>query len=117
MVAFYSIENLQQPNIAYLINKGYIKVTLFLFRYVGINASDINHSAGRYDPTVKPPFECGFEVNRNENITFMKYSVKFNRLQINLTFPYSLFIWNQSVGHHMMILLDYYKMYLFATDR
>lgn len=30
-------------------------------RFVGINASDINYSAGRYDPTVKPPFDCGFE--------------------------------------------------------
>ncbi|XP_010883690.2 prostaglandin reductase 3 isoform X2 [Esox lucius] len=32
-----------------------------LFRFVGINASDINYSAGRYDPTLKPPFEVGFE--------------------------------------------------------
>lgn len=30
-------------------------------RYVGINASDINYSAGRYDTNVKPPFDCGFE--------------------------------------------------------
>uniref|UniRef100_A0A8D0FZ65 15-oxoprostaglandin 13-reductase n=1 Tax=Sphenodon punctatus TaxID=8508 RepID=A0A8D0FZ65_SPHPU len=30
-------------------------------RFVGINASDINHSAGRYDPSVKPPFDAGFE--------------------------------------------------------
>uniref|UniRef100_A0A8C6SIZ7 15-oxoprostaglandin 13-reductase n=1 Tax=Neogobius melanostomus TaxID=47308 RepID=A0A8C6SIZ7_9GOBI len=29
--------------------------------FVGINASDINYSAGRYDPTVKPPFDAGFE--------------------------------------------------------
>lgn len=28
---------------------------------MGINASDINYSAGRYDPTVKPPFDAGFE--------------------------------------------------------
>ena len=34
----------------------------FIYRYVGINASDINFTAGRYDPNVKPPFECGFEV-------------------------------------------------------
>lgn len=32
-----------------------------LFRYVGINASDINYSAGRYDPSVTPPFPVGFE--------------------------------------------------------
>ena len=30
-------------------------------RFVGINASDINVSAGRYNPTVKPPFDVGFE--------------------------------------------------------
>lgn len=28
---------------------------------MGINASDINYSAGRYDPTAKPPFDAGFE--------------------------------------------------------
>lgn len=31
------------------------------YTYLGINASDINYTAGRYDPTVKPPFDCGFE--------------------------------------------------------
>ncbi|KAM9440044.1 prostaglandin reductase-3-like [Clarias gariepinus] len=30
-------------------------------RYVGINASDINYSAGRYNPSVTPPFPVGFE--------------------------------------------------------
>ncbi|XP_026226606.1 prostaglandin reductase 3 [Anabas testudineus] len=30
-------------------------------RFVGINASDINYSAGRYDPSVTPPFDAGFE--------------------------------------------------------
>nr|XP_057908959.1 prostaglandin reductase 3-like [Doryrhamphus excisus] len=30
-------------------------------RFVGINASDINYSAGRYDPSVQPPFDAGFE--------------------------------------------------------
>ncbi|ELU06398.1 hypothetical protein CAPTEDRAFT_173764 [Capitella teleta] len=29
--------------------------------WVGINASDINYTAGRYDPSVKVPFDCGFE--------------------------------------------------------
>jgi len=28
---------------------------------VGINASDINYTAGRYRPGVKPPFDAGFE--------------------------------------------------------
>lgn len=30
-------------------------------RFVGINASDINYTAGRYDPSKKPPFDAGFE--------------------------------------------------------
>ncbi|XP_073422685.1 prostaglandin reductase 3 isoform X1 [Dendrobates tinctorius] len=30
-------------------------------RYIGINASDINFSSGRYDASVKPPFDIGFE--------------------------------------------------------
>ncbi|KAM4579635.1 prostaglandin reductase 3-like isoform 1-T1 [Odontesthes bonariensis] len=30
-------------------------------RFVGINASDVNYSAGRYDTSVKPPFDAGFE--------------------------------------------------------
>ncbi|KND00410.1 uncharacterized protein SPPG_04733 [Spizellomyces punctatus DAOM BR117] len=31
-------------------------------RYWAINASDINYTAGRYDPTKKPPFDTGFEA-------------------------------------------------------
>ncbi|XP_078543951.1 prostaglandin reductase 3 isoform X1 [Lissotriton helveticus] len=34
---------------------------LVRIRYIGINASDINYSSGRYDPTMKPPFDTGFE--------------------------------------------------------
>lgn len=30
-------------------------------RFVGINASDINQTAGKYDPTARPPFDVGFE--------------------------------------------------------
>lgn len=30
-------------------------------RYAGINASDINWTAGRYIPGIKPPFDTGFE--------------------------------------------------------
>ncbi|XP_031731928.1 prostaglandin reductase 3 [Anarrhichthys ocellatus] len=30
-------------------------------RFAGVNASDINYAAGRYDPSVKPPFDVGFE--------------------------------------------------------
>ncbi|CAN0272530.1 prostaglandin reductase 3 [Lampetra planeri] len=31
-------------------------------RFVGINASDINFSAGRYNPRVRPPFDAGLEA-------------------------------------------------------
>jgi len=31
-------------------------------RFVGINASDINFTAGRYEPGRPPPFDCGFEA-------------------------------------------------------
>ncbi|XP_054439762.1 prostaglandin reductase 3 isoform X1 [Pteronotus mesoamericanus] len=30
-------------------------------RFVGVNASDVNYAAGRYDPSVKTPFDVGFE--------------------------------------------------------
>lgn len=30
-------------------------------KYAGVNASDINFTAGRYSPGVKPPFDTGFE--------------------------------------------------------
>uniref|UniRef100_UPI00398EB66F prostaglandin reductase-3-like n=1 Tax=Pristiophorus japonicus TaxID=55135 RepID=UPI00398EB66F len=30
-------------------------------RFVGINASDINYSAGRYNASLQPPFDIGFE--------------------------------------------------------
>lgn len=38
-----------------------MSVCLFSSRFVGVNASDINYSAGRYDPSVKTPFDVGFE--------------------------------------------------------
>lgn len=34
---------------------------LFSSRFVGVNASDINYSAGRYDLSAKTPFDVGFE--------------------------------------------------------
>ncbi|XP_046369142.2 prostaglandin reductase-3-like [Haliotis rufescens] len=37
------------------------KDVLIQNQYVGINASDINYTAGRYDATLKPPFDIGFE--------------------------------------------------------
>ena len=33
-----------------------------LSRYLGINATEINHSAGRYHPGQSPPLEAGLEV-------------------------------------------------------
>lgn len=39
----------------------YCVLCLFPSRFVGVNASDINYSAGRYDPSVKTPFDLGFE--------------------------------------------------------
>lgn len=39
----------------------YYILCLFSSRFVGVNASDINLSAGRYDPSVKTPFDTGFE--------------------------------------------------------
>ena len=47
----------------FLANKRMTDYFYFLLRFVGINASDVNFVAGRYDPTKKPPFDCGFEVN------------------------------------------------------
>lgn len=35
--------------------------SLLVLSFVGVNASDINYSAGRYDPSRKPPFDAGFE--------------------------------------------------------
>jgi len=35
---------------------------IVISRYVGINATDINHSAGRYDPGKSPPLDAGLEV-------------------------------------------------------
>jgi len=45
--------------------------------FVGINASDINWTAGRYDPTLKPPFDLGFEglgeiVAKGKNVSKLK---------------------------------------------
>lgn len=35
---------------------------IVLNKWAGINASDINYTAGVYKPGMKPPFECGFEA-------------------------------------------------------
>ncbi|KPA76491.1 putative oxidoreductase [Leptomonas pyrrhocoris] len=38
------------------------KAVLVRNKFVGINASDINFTAGIYQPDVRPPFGCGFEA-------------------------------------------------------
>ncbi|KAG5483459.1 hypothetical protein CUR178_07780 [Leishmania enriettii] len=38
------------------------KAVLVKNRHLGINASDINFTAGVYQPDVRPPFVCGFEA-------------------------------------------------------
>ncbi|KAG5484033.1 hypothetical protein LSCM1_05886 [Leishmania martiniquensis] len=38
------------------------KAILVKNKYLGINASDINFTAGIYQPDVRPPFVCGFEA-------------------------------------------------------
>ncbi|CAJ1019566.1 putative Alcohol dehydrogenase GroES-like domain/Zinc-binding dehydrogenase [Leishmania shawi] len=38
------------------------KAILVKNKYLGINASDINFTAGIYQPEVRPPFACGFEA-------------------------------------------------------
>jgi prostaglandin reductase 3 len=30
--------------------------------YLGINASDVNFTSGKYTPGLVPPFDCGFEA-------------------------------------------------------
>ncbi|KAL2917089.1 hypothetical protein HK105_203153 [Polyrhizophydium stewartii] len=38
------------------------KLVVVRNKHLGINASDINFTSGRYDTRVKPPFDCGFEA-------------------------------------------------------
>ncbi|CAG9570997.1 oxidoreductase-like_protein [Leishmania major strain Friedlin] len=38
------------------------KAILVKNKYLGVNASDINFTAGIYQPDVRPPFACGFEA-------------------------------------------------------
>lgn len=35
-------------------------------RYLGINASDVNFTSGKYLPGVKAPFDCGFECKEDD---------------------------------------------------
>ena len=53
------IENVELHTLVEKMKKGQV---ILRYEYVGINASDINFTAGRYDPAMKPPFDCGFEA-------------------------------------------------------
>ena len=56
--------NMVSKSRAYAIMNNYLSLyEILTFRYAGINASDINFTAGRYDSTMKPPFDVGFEVH------------------------------------------------------
>ncbi|EDO48723.1 predicted protein, partial [Nematostella vectensis] len=47
-------------------------------RYAGINATDINHTAGRYKPWNKPPFDAGLEGLGEVVATGKDYKGKFS---------------------------------------
>lgn len=50
------------PDLLILLNDSQNFLMSHLSRYVGINATEINHSAGRYHPGKSPPLEAGLEV-------------------------------------------------------
>lgn len=49
------------------------------FRFVGVNASDINKAKGRYFGTPKVPFGIGFEV-RGKTINKILITITFLKL-------------------------------------
>ena len=59
MCVFYCIIT---PDLLILLNDSQNFLIHLLSRYVGINATEINHSAGRYHPGQSPPLEAGLEV-------------------------------------------------------
>ena len=50
------------PDLLIILNESQNFLIHLLSRYVGINATEINHSAGRYHPGQSPPLEAGLEV-------------------------------------------------------
>ena len=50
------------PDLLIILNESQNFLIHLLSRYVGINATEINHSAGRYHPGRSPPLEAGLEV-------------------------------------------------------
>ena len=50
------------PDLLIFLNDPQNFLIYLLSRYVGINATEINHSAGRYHPGQSPPLEAGLEV-------------------------------------------------------
>ena len=54
--------------VCFLLNDSQNFLIHLLSRYVGINATEINHSAGRYHPGQSPPLEAGLEVRVKKNL-------------------------------------------------
>ncbi|KAJ3276814.1 Prostaglandin reductase 3 [Terramyces sp. JEL0728] len=71
------------------------------YKYVGINASDINFTAGRYDPTIKPPFDAGFEAVGEVVVTGKSTKVKL--LQPVAVMNYGVFSEYQIVPERALI--------------
>ncbi|XP_078348992.1 prostaglandin reductase-3-like [Oculina patagonica] len=49
-------------------------------RYVGINATDINYSAGRYHRGQSPPFDAGLEEDLNDSTGNLRTSRRYDGL-------------------------------------
>jgi NADPH-dependent curcumin reductase CurA len=71
------------------------------YAYAGINASDINYTAGRYDPSLKPPFDCGFEAIGTVIATGTKTKVKL--LQPVAVMTYGAFSEYQIIPERVLI--------------
>ena len=63
------------PDLLIILNDSQNFLIHLLSRYVGINATEINHSAGRYHPGQSPPLEAGLEVRVKKRgwLMFAKY--------------------------------------------
>lgn len=73
-------------------------------RYVGINASDINFTAGMYDPTAKPPFDTGFEAI-GEVVKCEQAGAKFSHGQPVLYSNFGAFAEYKAVNSSLLIPL------------
>ena len=64
MCVFFTV--IITPGLLIFLNDPQNFLILLPSRYVGINATEINHSAGRYHPGQSPPLEAGLEVRVKE---------------------------------------------------